>query len=105
MQRLLEDPDIQKKLGEIEYRTGTKVYRVHSIVPHIPRLISLFGRQIKCIYDNQPDTTDNYRRNLPYNGDSTDTETQSKNDTQNHNNNNNQNTNIENRQTKQTTTK
>ena len=56
-----------KKLGEIEYLTGTRVYRVHSIVQHIPRFISLFGRQIKCIYTNKPETTDNYRRNPTYN--------------------------------------
>ena len=88
-----------KKLGEIEYLTGTRVYRVHSIVQHIPRFISLFGRQIKCIYTNKPETTDNYRRNPTYNDDSTDTETESENDTHNHNNNENQNTNIENKQT------
>ena len=89
----------RKKLGEIEYLTGTRVYRVHSIVQHIPRLISLFGRQIKCIYTNQPEITDNYRRNPTYNDDSTDTETESENDTHNQNNNENQNTNIENKQT------
>lgn len=26
---------------------------------HILRLLSLFGRQIKCIYDDQPEDTDN----------------------------------------------
>ena len=88
-----------KQLGEIKYLTGTRVYRVHSIVNHIPRLISLFGRQINCIYNNQPDTTDNYRRNPSYNDDSTDTEIQSESDTQNHDNNKNQNINIENKQT------
>ena len=40
-----------KKLGDIEYLTGTRVYRVHSIIEHIPRLIPLFGTQIKCIYN------------------------------------------------------
>ena len=84
-------------MGEIEYLTETRVNRVHSIVQHIPRLISLFGRQIKCIYTNQPETTDNYRRNPTYNDDSTDPE--SENDTHNHNNNENLNTNIENKQT------
>ena len=88
-----------KKLGEIEYLTGTRVYRVHSIVKHIPRLISLFGRQIKCVYNNQPDTTTNCRRNPSYDDNSTDTETKSESDTQNHDNNNNQYINIENKPT------
>ena len=48
-----------KKLGEIEYLMGTRVYRVHSITEDIPRLIPLFGRRIKCIYDNQPQTNKN----------------------------------------------
>ena len=44
-----------KKLAEIEYFTGTRVYRVHTIRNHIPCLLSLFGRQIKCIYTGQPE--------------------------------------------------
>lgn len=43
-----------KRLDETEYLTGTKVYRVHKIQQHIPCLISLFRRQIKCIYDGKP---------------------------------------------------
>ena len=49
----------KKKLGDIEYLTGTRVYRVYNITQHILRLLSLFGRQIKCVYDDQPEDTDN----------------------------------------------
>ena len=45
----------RKNLDGIEYLTGTRVYRVHTIRQHIPRLIKLFGSQIKCIYDGQPE--------------------------------------------------
>ena len=44
-----------KKLGEIEYLTGTQVHRVHSRKQHLPRLINLSGRQIKCMYTKQPE--------------------------------------------------
>ena len=44
-----------KNLDGIEYLAGTRFCRVHSIRHHIPRLIKLFGRQIKCIYDGQPE--------------------------------------------------
>ena len=45
----------RKNLDGIEYLTGAQVYRVHTIRQHIPRLIKLFGSQIKCIYDGQPE--------------------------------------------------
>ena len=45
----------RKNLDGIEYLTGTRVYRVHTIRHHIPRLIKLFGRQIKCIDHGQPE--------------------------------------------------
>ena len=35
--------------------TGTRIYRVHSLNKHIPRIINLFGQQIKCIYTSQPE--------------------------------------------------
>ena len=43
-----------KKYNDIEYRTGTITYKVSNIVTGIPRYNTLFGRSIKCIYDNQP---------------------------------------------------
>ena len=51
-----------KELEDIKYFTGTRVYRVIRITQHIPRLISLFGRQIKCIYDGQPDHQSKHTR-------------------------------------------
>ena len=39
----------------IDYMTGTRIYRVHSLNKHIPRLINLFRRQIKCVYTSQPE--------------------------------------------------
>ena len=42
-------------INDIEYRTGTRIYRVHSRREHILRIVKLFGRQIKCIYTNQPE--------------------------------------------------
>ena len=50
-----------KNLDGIEYLAGTRFCRVHSIRHHIPRLIKLFGRQIKCIYDGQPEQTQLFR--------------------------------------------
>ena len=47
---------------EIDFLTGTRVYRVHSISKHIPRLITLFGRQIKCIYTAQPEYQEQLER-------------------------------------------
>ena len=44
-----------KTVQGIDYLIGTRIYRVHSIAKHIPRLINLFGRQIKCIYTAQPE--------------------------------------------------
>ena len=40
----------QKSLDGIHYMTGTRVYRVHSITKHIPRIVEIFGCKIKCIY-------------------------------------------------------
>ena len=51
-----------KKLEDIKYLTGTQVYRVIRITQHIPRLISLYGRQIKWIYDGQPDHQSKHTR-------------------------------------------
>lgn len=51
-----------KELEDIKYFTGTRVYRVIRITQHIPRLISLSGRQIKCIYDGQPDHQSKHTR-------------------------------------------
>ena len=45
----------RKNLDGIEYLTGKRVYRVHTIRHHISRLIKLVGRQIKCIYHGQPE--------------------------------------------------
>ena len=44
-----------KTLGEIEYYTGTRIYRVHSRKELIPQQITLFGRQIRCMYTKQPE--------------------------------------------------
>ena len=44
-----------ERIDEIEYLTGTRIYHVHSRKKRIPRQITLFGRQIRCIYTNQPD--------------------------------------------------
>ena len=78
-----------KKLNGIEYLAGTRVYRVHTIRNHIPRLIKLFGRQIKCVYDAQPEENTqqqpqhNSSQKVTDNTESeTDTETQSQRDTQ-----------------------
>ena len=43
-----------KKYNDIEYKTGTITYKVSNIVSDIPRYNTLFGRSIKCIYNNQP---------------------------------------------------
>ena len=40
-------------INDIEYLTGTRIYRVHSRREHIPRIVKLFGRQIQCIYTQQ----------------------------------------------------
>ena len=78
-----------KKLNGIEYLAGTRVYRVHTIRNHIPRLMKLFGRQIKCVYDAQPEentqqqSQHNSSQTVTDNTESeTDTETQSQRDTQ-----------------------
>ena len=42
-------------INDIQYLTGTRIYRVHSRREHIPRIIKLFGRQIQCIYTKQPE--------------------------------------------------
>ena len=42
-------------INDIEYLTGTRIYRVHSRREHIPRIVKLFGRQIQCIYTQQPE--------------------------------------------------
>ena len=47
-----------KTLGETEYLTGTRVYRVHSRKEHLPRFITLFGRKIKPMYTAQPEYQD-----------------------------------------------
>ena len=39
----------------IEYFTGTRIYREVNITKHISRFNFLFGRQIKCIYTGQPE--------------------------------------------------
>ena len=51
-----------KTVHGIDYLTGTRIYRVHSITKHIPRLINLFGRQIKCIYTVQPEYQEQQER-------------------------------------------
>ena len=43
-----------KKYNDIEYKTGTITYKVSNIVSDIPRYNTLFGRSIKCTYNNQP---------------------------------------------------
>ena len=43
-----------KKYNGIEYKTGTITYKVSNIVSDIPRYNTLFGRSIKCTYNNQP---------------------------------------------------
>ena len=68
-----------KTLGEIEHYTGTRIYRVHSRKELIPRQITLFGRQIRCMYTKQPEylawleKKKEQNRNIP----DTDNETQS----------------------------
>ena len=42
-------------INNIEYLTATRIYKVHSRQEHIPRIIKLFGRQIQCLYTNQPE--------------------------------------------------
>ena len=44
-----------KVVKGVQYMTGTPIYRVHSLNKHIPRIINLFGQQIKCIYTSQPE--------------------------------------------------
>ena len=44
-----------KTVEGIDYMMGTRIYRVHSIKEYIPRIINLFGRQIKCVYTSQPE--------------------------------------------------
>ena len=57
------DPQYPVKTAQdIEYMTGTRVYRVHSITQHIPQLVNLFGTQIKCIYTAQPEYQENIQR-------------------------------------------
>ena len=51
-----------KTVHGIDFLTGTRIYRVHSISKHIPRLINLFGRQIKCIYTAQPEYQEQLER-------------------------------------------
>ena len=43
-----------KTLGEIEYYTRTRIYRVPSRKEHITPQITFFGQQIRCIYTKQP---------------------------------------------------
>ena len=43
-----------ENINDIDYLIGTRIYKVHSSKEHIPRQIKLFGRQIQCIYANQP---------------------------------------------------
>ena len=45
-------------INDIQYLTGTRIYRVHSRREHIPRIIKIFGRQIQCIYTKQPEQQD-----------------------------------------------
>ena len=45
-------------INDIQYLTGTRIYRVHSRREHIPRIIKIFGRQIQCIYRKQPEQQD-----------------------------------------------
>ena len=42
-------------INDIKYLTGARIYRVHSRREHIPRIVKLFGRQIQCIYTQQPE--------------------------------------------------
>ena len=42
-------------ISDTEYLTGTRIYRVYSRREHIPRIVKLFGRQIQCIYTQQPE--------------------------------------------------
>ena len=44
-----------ENIDDIDYLTGTRIYKVHSRKEHIPRQITLFGRQIQCIYTKQPE--------------------------------------------------
>ena len=77
-----------KTHGDIEYFTGTRIYRVIKITKHIPRFNFLFGRHIKCIYTGQPEQR-NFQRRTTTQPDyterplesETDTETQSDTDT------------------------
>ena len=48
----------QKSLDGIHYLTGTRVYRVHTIKKHIPGIIDLFGRKIKCFYTSEREYQD-----------------------------------------------
>lgn len=44
-----------EEINDIEYLTKTRIFKVHSRKKHIPRQITLFGRQIRCIYTKQPE--------------------------------------------------
>ena len=41
-------------INDIDYLTGTRIYKVHSRKEHIPRINKIFGRQTQCIYTKKP---------------------------------------------------
>ena len=51
-------------ISDIEYLTGT-IYRVHSRREHILRIVKLFGREIQCIYTQQPEQQEWLQRKKP----------------------------------------
>ena len=55
--RVIDRPRYRTEdINDIEYLTGTMIYRVHSRHEHIPpKIVKLFGWQIKCIHTNQPE--------------------------------------------------
>ena len=44
-----------ENINDIEYLTGTRIYRIHSRREYITTIVKLFGRQIQCIYTTQPE--------------------------------------------------
>ena len=53
--------DFIDQFGDIEYLTGTRVYRVSNIITPIPLCNKLFGGGlVKCIYTGQPEDSDEY---------------------------------------------
>ena len=44
-------------INDIDYLTGTRIYKVHSRKKHIPRINKIFGRQTQCIYTKKTQTT------------------------------------------------